>query len=80
MQNWIVHIRMYTVHFISLPNDNISDWSKFKAFADDQVCVSKSLKFILERVENIIGKGENAGNQHFLLFPKCFQKALSSGR
>ena len=22
--------------------------------------------------ENIIGKGENAGNQHFLLSPKCF--------
>ena len=21
---------------------------------------------------NIIGKGENAGNQHFLLFPLCF--------
>ena len=23
--------------------------------------------------ENIVGKGENAGNQHFLLFPQCFQ-------
>ena len=22
--------------------------------------------------ENILGKGENAGNQHFLLFPQCF--------
>ena len=22
--------------------------------------------------EDIVGKGENAGNQHFLLFPKCF--------
>ena len=22
--------------------------------------------------ENIVGKGENAGNQHFLLFPQCF--------
>ena len=22
--------------------------------------------------ENIAGKGENAGNQHFLLFPQCF--------
>ena len=27
-------------------------------------------------LENNIGKGENAGNQHFLLFfPHCFQKA-----
>ena len=23
--------------------------------------------------ENIAGKGENAGNQHFLLFPQCIQ-------
>ena len=22
--------------------------------------------------ENNVGKGENAGNQHFLLFPQCF--------
>ena len=22
--------------------------------------------------ENIVGKGENAGNKHFLLFPQCF--------
>ena len=29
-----------------------------------------------ERVENIGGKGENAGFQHFLLFPQCFQKAF----
>ena len=31
------------------------------------------------RVENIVGKGENAGYQHFLLFPQCFQKASCSG-
>ena len=24
-------------------------------------------------VENIVGKGENAGDQHFLFFPQCFQ-------
>ena len=23
--------------------------------------------------ENIVGRGENAGNQHFLLFQQCFQ-------
>ena len=27
-----------------------------------------------DRVENIVGKRENAGYQHFLLFPQCFQK------
>ena len=23
-------------------------------------------------IENVVGKGENASNQHFILFPKCF--------
>ena len=27
-------------------------------------------------VENIVGKGENAGYQHFLLYPQCFQMLL----
>ena len=29
--------------------------------------------------KNHWGKGENTGNQHFLHFPHCFQKAFSSG-
>ena len=32
-----------------------------------------------DRVENIVGKGENAGYKHFLIFPKDFQKPSSSG-
>ena len=32
--------------------------------------------FCLDRVENIVDKGENAGYQHFLLFPQCFQEAF----
>ena len=27
------------------------------------------------RIQNILGKGENADYLHFLLFPQCFQKA-----
>ena len=30
-------------------------------------------------VENIVGKGENAGYEHFLHFPKCFQNASFLG-
>ena len=30
---------------------------------------------VFDRVENIVGKEENAGYQHFLLFPQCFEKA-----
>ena len=58
----------------SLPSDKMLDLSKFKAFADDIRTATQKLKFTLERTENIVGKGENAGNQHFLLFPQCFQK------
>ena len=63
----------------SLPNDKILDWSKSKAFADDKINVNGKLKFDMGRLENILGKGENTGYQHFLLFPQCFQKASSSG-
>ena len=35
--------------------------------------------YVAERVENIVKKGENAGNQHFLLFPQCFQKHSAQG-
>ena len=30
---------------------------------------------ISDRVESIVGKGENEGYQHFLLFSQCFQKS-----
>ena len=53
----------------SLPNDNLVDLFKLKAFADDKINVSEQLKLLLGRVENIVGKGGNAGYQHFLLFP-----------
>ena len=60
--------------FKSLPNDKFLDWSKFKAFVDDNINVTEKLKLVSGQVENIMGKGENAGYQHFLLFPQCFQK------
>ena len=30
-------------------------------------------------LENIVGKEENAGYQHFLLFIQCFQQSSSTG-
>ena len=47
--------------FLTLPNDNILDWAKFKSFADDKIYVAKKLKFLMGMVENNLGKGENAG-------------------
>ena len=51
------------------------------SLCNKSVCQSdQDFKFVLGRVKkNILGKGENAGYQHFLLFPKCFQIALFLG-
>ena len=64
--------------------------TKLKAFADDKLLVSvdknsvddklsvdKMTISFFDRVENTGGKRENAGYQHFLLFPKCFPKPSS---
>ena len=63
----------------SLPNDKILAWFKLKAFVENNIYVTEKLKFALGWVENIMGKGENAGFQHFLLFLLCFQKAFPAG-
>ena len=45
---------------------------KLKAFVDDKFIVAKMMISVFEWIENMVGKGENADNQHFLLFPQCF--------
>ena len=40
--------------------------------ADYKLNAAKILIFLHDRVENIVGKGENAGFQHFLLLLQCF--------
>ena len=47
--------------FNSLPNDKILDKSKLKDVADDKIYVTQKSNFVLRWVENIAGKGENAG-------------------
>ena len=43
--------------------------------ADNILHVVQMMICVPDRVENIVGKGENAGYQHFLLLPQYFQKA-----
>ena len=76
------NVKNRDIRFINfLPNDKILGWSKLKVFADDKIRLAKMMIFAVDRVENIVGKGESAGYQHFLLFLQCFQKAfLSWGR
>ena len=70
---------MYCIFFSfnPLPDDKILALSKLKAFVDDQLNVTQNIESIFHKLENIVGKGENAGNQHFLLFPQCFQQTVS---
>ena len=69
----------------SFLNDKIFDLSKFKAFADDKKIMSQKLKCVPGRVKNTVGRGENAGSQHFLrfshnVFKSClFQRCSKSG-
>ena len=53
------------------------DQSKLKVFVEKKVNAAIKLKYYLESVENIYGKGES-GHQHVLLFPLCFQEASLS--
>ena len=55
------HLAVACFQLNSLLNNKTSDWSKLKAFADDMINVTENFKFVLEWVENIVGKGENAG-------------------
>ena len=53
---------------------------RLKAFANDKSNVNQNLKFVLGRVENIVGKKENAGYQHFLLLPSVFFLSVIESR
>ena len=47
--------------------------STLKAFADDKLNVDKMAMSLLDRLENTVGKGENAGYQHFFFSHSVFQ-------
>ena len=53
--------------------------STIKVFAEDSLTVAERMTYLFDRVENIVGKGENAVYQHFLLFPQCFSKDFFPG-
>ena len=61
------------------PNDKSLDLTKLIAFADDKINSAQRMRFVFHRVGNIVGKGENAGNQHFLLFYNVIKRPLYQG-
>ena len=65
-------------NFNSLPNNEILESIKLKAFAGNKINMAKMMISVFDKIENIVGKGKNAVYQHFLLFPQCFQMCSSS--
>ena len=57
----------------------ILDSSKLKEFAADSFTFDENGSKLSKRVENIVGKGEIARYEQFLLFPQCFQKVCFPG-
>ena len=53
--------------------------TKLKAFTNDTFSVAKTTIPVFDTGENIVGKGENDGYQHFLLFPQSFRNASNTG-
>ena len=63
---------------ITLSRRQISDSSKLKEFADDNLKFDENGRKFFKRVENTVGKGEIARYEQFLLFPQCFQKTCTA--
>ena len=53
--------------------------TKLKAFTDEKLNIAQMAISLFDRVETSVGKGKNAGDQHFLLFSQCFPKSSSLG-
>ena len=60
-----------------LLNYKISDETKLKAFTDNKLNVARMMIALFDKVENTVGKEENAGYLHFSPFPTVFSRVLS---
>ena len=56
----------------------ILDSSKLQEFADNNFRYDENGRKFFKRVENIVGKGEIARDEQFLLFPQCFPKPCTA--
>ena len=76
--DWFINcITFFNFSLNPLPNDIFLGLLVLKPCADDKRNVTEKLKFVVRTVEkNIVGKGENAGYQHFSPFHTLFSKGL----
>ena len=54
-------LKITTEFLNTVPNNKILDMTKLKAFADDKINVAQIMVSVFDRIENIVGKGENSG-------------------
>ena len=59
---------IYYIFFNTLPNNKTVVMTKLKECVGDKINVAKMIIALSNKVENTMEK-ENAGYQHFLLFP-----------
>ena len=52
-----------------ISSDKILFRAVLRAFEDNKSNVTKIMVFVIDMIEDIVGKGENADDQHFILFP-----------
>ena len=52
---------LYVRNIDPLPNDKIFDTTKLKVFEDDKLNIAKMTFSLFDRIENTVGRGENAG-------------------
>ena len=57
--------------------------TNFRLFETERICrgqfeFDENGRNFSQKVENTLGKRENAGYEQFLLFPSCFQKTYTT--
>ena len=63
---------------LPFPKRQILDSYKLKELADYNFKVDENGRMFYKRVENIVGKGEIACYEQFLLFQQCFLKTCTA--
>ena len=49
--------------------------TNIKAFTEEKLNLARMRVSLFEQIENSVGKGGNAGYQHFLLLSQCIEKS-----
>ena len=68
----MVEKRLEWEYLNSLLSDKILALTKLRGFADDKINVTQKLKFVLDWVENIVGKRRKCWKPALSPFPKMF--------